>query len=105
MKQAQIKAAPLVLALLAAGVVGGAGVEMLHRSPVNAATQPAIVAPAIAPPAATPVPPVPTASTLPDFPRITERYGPAVVNISVSGTRKTSGNEIDPEAMSDPFEL
>jgi serine protease Do len=53
------------------------------------ATAPAPVAPALA------------AATLPDFPRITERYGPAVVNISVSGTRKASG----PEDLGDPFEL
>jgi serine protease Do len=96
MRQFQIKAAPLVVALLGAGVVGGAGVEALH-SRVNAA--PATVA---APP---PVAPALAAATLPDFPRITERYGPAVVNISVSGTRKTSGVEADPEDMSDPFEL
>jgi serine protease Do len=101
MKLAPVKAAPLVLALLGAGVVGGAGVEALHQG-VHAA-QPAVVA--ANPPAAAPVPPVPAAATLPDFARITERYGPAVVNISVTGTRKTSAMAIDPEELSDPFEL
>jgi serine protease Do len=52
------------------------------------------------PPVAAPVAPVPAASTLPDFARITEKYGPAVVNISVSGMRKASaadlGDEDDP---------
>ena len=98
MAQFKVKAAPLVLALLGAGVIGGAGVEALHGR-VNAA--PATVA---APPMATapaPVAPALAAATLPDFPRITERYGPAVVNISVSGTRKASG----PEDLGDPFEL
>ena len=96
MAQFQVKAAPLVLALLGAGVIGGAGVEALH-SRVNAAPAPvAISAPA-------PVAPALAAATLPDFPRITERYGPAVVNISVSGTRKAMG--VDAEDLSDPFEL
>ncbi|MDP3761032.1 MAG: DegQ family serine endoprotease [Ramlibacter sp.] len=100
MAQSRIKAAPLVLALLGAGVIGGAGVEALH-SRVNAAPA-AVAAPAtVAAPA--PVAPALAAATLPDFPRITERYGPAVVNISVSGTRKAMG--IDPEDASDPFEL
>jgi serine protease Do len=101
MTKAQLKAAPLVLALLGAGVLGGAGVQALHNARANAA--PAIVAPAPATPA--PVAPALAATTLPDFPRITERYGPAVVNISVTGTRKVSGLALDPEAMGDPFEF
>jgi serine protease Do len=42
---------------------------------------------------------------VPDFPLITQRYGPAVVNISVTGTRKAAS--IDPaEAFGgDPFEF
>ena len=42
------------------------------------------------------------ASTLPDFARITERYGPAVVNISVTGMRKDSA---DPEEPNDPLDM
>jgi serine protease Do len=99
MNRPHIKAAPLVLALLGAGVIGGAGVELAHQR-ANAA--PAVVAaPATVAPA--PVAPALAAATLPDFPRITERYGPAVVNISVTGTRK--GVAIDPEEITDPFEL
>lgn len=40
MTQASLKSAPLVLALLAAGVVGGAGVEALHSSRASAAPAP-----------------------------------------------------------------
>ncbi|ROZ64102.1 DegQ family serine endoprotease [Ramlibacter sp. WS9] len=105
MTQAQFKSVPLVLALLGAGVIGGAGVEALHRNAVNAAPT-TVAAPATPTAVATaPVAPALAASTLPDFPRITERYGPAVVNISVSGTRKTSGMEMDAQALGDPFEF
>lgn len=82
MSQTNLRAVPLVVALLGAGVVGGAGVEMLHHAgepahaAVVAAAQPAVVAPAS------------TAPVVPDFPRITQEYGPAVVNVSVSGMRK-----------------
>ena len=102
MAQFQVKAAPLVLALLGAGMVGGAGVEALH-SRVNAA--PATVAATPAATATASVAPALAAATLPDFARITERYGPAVVNISVSGTRKATGMAVDPEELMDPFEL
>jgi serine protease Do len=87
-KLQNMKAAPLVLALLGAGVIGGAGVEALHQ-------QRAIAAPTVmAPPATAPnAPPqvVATPAGVPDFPLITQRYGPAVVNISVTGTRKSTG--------------
>jgi serine protease Do len=88
-----IKAAPLVLALAAAGFGGAVGSELiLHNAHAQGA------------PAAATVPAVPAASTLPDFARITEKYGPAVVNISVSGVRKTAAQ--DPrEGPVDPFEL
>ena len=90
MNKTNLKAAPLVLALLGAGVIGGAGVEALQGSGhAVAATTPATTAPA---------------GAFPDFARITEQYGAAVVNISAIGTRKAS---VDgrPEAFSDPFEL
>ena len=76
----RFRSAPLVLALMAAGIVGGAGVELAHRQPVaQAATQ---AAPATAPATAP--------SRLPDFAQITREQGPAVVNITVSGMRKMS---------------
>ena len=75
----------LVAALLAAGAVGGAGVgafNALHMPASAAISPPALVA---AGPAATPM-------ALPDFSQITERYGPSVVNISVTGTAKVSND-------------
>jgi serine protease Do len=112
MASVQLKTAPLVLALLGAGIVGGAGVEALHRADVKAQTVPVVSAATAAaqPPVGTgpaPVAPALAANTLPDFPRITERYGPAVVNISVTGTRKTSATDDDEEASGamDPFEF
>jgi len=97
MSQTSLKSAPLVLALLAAGVVGGAGVEALHNSRATAAptAQVAALAPAAAPAAPAPVGTI----APPDFSAITARYGPAVVNISVSGNRKTSLDESGPEAF------
>jgi serine protease Do len=92
-----LKSTPLVLALLAAGAVGGAGVEALQT---RAHAQPAATAAAAA--NGTPVAP---AASLPDFTRITELYGPAVVNISVTGTEK-AGALTGPEAFGgDPFEF
>jgi serine protease Do len=100
MSQANLKSTRLVLALLASGVIGGAGVEALHNysGPAHAATLPPM-------PAATVTAPANGGSgvVVPDFPTITKRYGPAVVNISVSGTRKADA--IDPEEALDPFEL
>jgi serine protease Do len=96
MQRLTTKAAPLVLALAAAGFGGAVGNELLlHHA--HAQGTPAAVAPAAAP-----VAPVPAASTLPDFAAITQRFGPAVVNVSVSGVRKASAEDM--EGM-DPFEL
>ncbi|MDP9928768.1 serine protease Do [Variovorax paradoxus] len=81
----------LVVALATAGVIGavGAGAYTSARA-VNAPTNAASVAPA-------------AMVTLPDFSTITSRDGPAVVNISVTGTAKASDAEaaemqgIDPD--------
>jgi serine protease Do len=100
MTQTPLKSAPLVLALVAAGVIGGAGVEILHsQRPVQAATLPPMDVATVPAPSSAQGP----GPTVPDFPRITQRYGPAVVNISVTGTRKSA--QIDPEEALDPFEL
>jgi serine protease Do len=101
MSQTNLRAVPLVLALLGAGVLGGAGVEMLHHgaqaAPVPFA-QPAVVAPA---PAGT----IPQ-GFVPNFPAITQQYGPAVVNISVSGMRKeTEDDDAGAAFNGDPFEF
>ncbi|CDS50464.1 Serine protease [Polaromonas sp. CG9_12] len=73
----------LVAALLAAGAIGGAGVGAFNAlySPASAA---------ISPPAFTAAGPGATSMALPDFSQITERYGPSVVNISVTGITKVS---------------
>jgi len=97
MTQATLRSTPLVLALLAAGAIGGAGVEALevraHAAPVPMTAPAAAGAPAA------------STATMPDFPHITELYGPAVVNISVTGTEKTA-MQIGPEAFNgDPFEF
>ena len=105
MSQAPLKSAPLVLALLAAGVLGGVGVEAMHQRAtaapvpmVSAAAAPATAATSSGAPVGTIAPP--------DFSQITTRYGPAVVNISVSGMRKTAAEESGPGALQgDPFEF
>ncbi|KQP17658.1 DegQ family serine endoprotease [Pseudorhodoferax sp. Leaf267] len=69
-----VKKVRLVLALATAGVIGGAGVSLVQSNHVQAAAPIAM--------AATAAP-----MGLPDFSQITTQYGPAVVNISVTGTR------------------
>jgi serine protease Do len=89
MKSATLNNTGLVLALLAAGAIGGAGVGAFNavHDPANAAVSPpAIVAGSRSNnTAATPM-------ALPDFSQITERYGPSVVNISVTGITKVSND-------------
>lgn len=70
-------------------VTAGAGLG-LHAL-VHAQHAPAVTAAVAAPAAAAPV----QMTGVPDFSQITRRYGPAVVNISVSGTRKVSSEGDD----------
>jgi serine protease Do len=100
MKQLNLKAVPLVLALLGAGVIGGAGVEALHNNRADAAPAP-VTAPASGVTTSTGTPAV----GVPDFARITEQYGPAVVNVSVSGTRKADSEDEGAAFNGDPFEF
>ncbi|MFZ3139876.1 DegQ family serine endoprotease [Polaromonas sp.] len=85
MKSTAFNNTRLVVALLAAGAIGGAGVGAFNAVHTTASA-------AIAPPAliASSVPATPMA--LPDFSQITERYGPSVVNISVTGATKVSND-------------
>ena len=71
----------LVAALLAAGAIGGAGVGAFNTLHLPASA-------AISPPAFVAAAPM----ALPDFSQITERYGPSVVNISVTGTTRASND-------------
>ncbi|WP_367067723.1 DegQ family serine endoprotease [Oryzisolibacter sp. LB2S] len=80
----------LVLALVAAGALGATGAGLITSHEARAQAQLATpVATAVAPAVAGP------AAALPDFSAITQRYGPAVVNISVSGMRNVSDDEGD----------
>ncbi|MDB5963573.1 MAG: DegQ family serine endoprotease, partial [Polaromonas sp.] len=101
MTSAALKNTSLVVALLTAGAIGGAGVGAF-----NAIHAPAIAAPA--PFVANAMGGVSSTAALPDFPQITERYGPAVVNISVTGTSKVSDDAAlaqgdDDGTSGDPF--
>ena len=73
----------LVLALVAAGMLGGAGATWVSASRAHAAASAAITAPSGA------------ALAAPDFTQIVQRYGPAVVNVSVSGIKHVSNDEDD----------
>ncbi|XAH26179.1 DegQ family serine endoprotease [Xylophilus sp. GW821-FHT01B05] len=84
----------LVVALLAAGAIGGAGVSAVEFAHTRAHAQPAPAVLAAAPGASI---------ALPDFSTITKQYGPAVVNISVVGTTKVADNSDDDGTPSDPF--
>lgn len=104
MQTVSLKTSRLVLALVAAGVIGGAGSALVQNHVANAAN---------------PAPPVQATVTVgntqsvvpvavPDFSQITERFGPAVVNISVTGSRKAAASDDDEAAPAarrsdDPF--
>jgi serine protease Do len=74
MNNVSLKSTKLVMALVAAGAIGGASVSLVQTGMAHAA------APIVATVPATPGVPM----TLPDFSQITAQYGPAVVNISVT---------------------
>lgn len=78
----------LVVALASAGLITVAGVGTLLNVRA-AATPPATPITALAAPAV----------ALPDFSAITAQNGPAVVNVSVTGTRKVSADESDGSGM------
>ncbi|MFN3750640.1 MAG: DegQ family serine endoprotease [Thiobacillus sp.] len=84
----------LILALLAAGALGGGGAAWMIGSHAHA-TAPAANAPQAV--AAAPLAPIAGAT---DFTSIVERYGPAVVNISVTGA--ASDNDGDDGAAALP---
>ncbi len=98
MKFAALKNTQLVLALLAAGAIGGAGVGAFNAAhSIATAAAPAAASANAGAGTLAPLPGVPVA--LPDFSQITERYGPAVVNISVTGTTKVRNDS--PAAQGD----
>lgn len=95
--KATLSRTKLLLAIVAAAGIGAAGFAALGPAHALAGSQPAAAATA---------PTVqPAGMAMPDFTGITERSGPAVVNISVTGTTRVSNDAahapgIDPD---DPF--
>lgn len=86
----------LFVALMAAGLLGGAGATFVLEQRAHAVSSPGVTL-AAAPVTSTPAIAGGTSPTGinvggPDFTQITQRYGAAVVNISVSGTRHVSAN-------------
>jgi serine protease Do len=79
MQRSPIRGTPLVLALLTAGAIGAAGVQALQGHDAHA-QQPAAAAQVLGA----------ASAATPDFAQITAAHGPAVVNITVTGTRKAS---------------
>ena len=101
MTSLNLKTTSLVASLLIAGVVGGVGVgafNTLHTQAM-ATTQAEVMS--LSTGRST------LATAPPDFSQITERFGPAVVNISVTGSTKVSdeaaGQDDDAQANADPF--
>jgi serine protease Do len=105
-----MKMKPLAAALVAAGVViaaGGAGAwgigEMLERMPVAASAPGAVAAPAASVAAAAPdaavTPSRPDgAGTAGGYRAIVQAYGPAVVGVTVAGTRHTDAGDLPDDA-------
>jgi serine protease Do len=104
-----ITAKRLTLALIVAGVIGGAvgaiAVEHNNATAAAAAAATAPVAATTAPVAATPAPVAgnPVGVALPDFTQIVSHNGPAVVNVRVVGTTKVSQRQMPQFDEDDPF--
>ncbi len=91
---------PLAWALLGGGLAvvttaGAIDLPWLHK-PTPAAVAPvAAAAAALALPSAAPLPALPPGSA-PNYRAIVQQYGPAVVGVTVEGTRNAEGDEADP---------
>ena len=96
-----MKVKALIAALVAAGVVGTGAAAWRGQLPTAGVNATPVAAAAVAAPAANP-----TATSLPlnGFTELVQKYGPAVVNVSVSGMAKTSGlPEFPGFEQGDPF--
>jgi serine protease Do len=89
MKTKRFVPSRLAMAMLAAGVIGGATATAAITAS-HAQSAPALVEQAQ---------PAAGSGALPSFAQITRQYGPAVVNISVTGTKKVSLADEDPFAQ------
>ena len=118
MQDKSVPAAPAIkrfaLVLATIGVVGAAGAIALKHNQTEGAPQPAGAAPAaltpaaltpaaLAPAALAPAGAAPVMIALPDFTQIVARNGPAVVNISVTGSSRTAFAAPQGEPGDDPF--
>ena len=101
MSESTLKRAALAVAVL--GVIGVGGAAVVKQGNAVAAAPAAVVAQAAAPapaaPVAVPAPPI----ALPDFSVIVAHNGPAVVNISVTGSTKTAYDGGEQGGRADPF--
>ncbi len=104
MNTVSLSSTKLVLALVAAGAMGGAGVSLVQTGMAHAAAPIVTTAPATTGAQSVPM-------ALPDFSQITSQYGPAVVNISVTSVAtdedkaeiaQQQGSQEDPFG-NDPF--
>ena len=91
----------LVIAMASAGVIGAVGAGAYNSARAVSAPQTVSSATTVSDTAAPATLAAPLVS-MPDFSTITSRDGPAVVNISVSGTKKASNEESDAIAGMDP---
>jgi serine protease Do len=100
-----ITAKRLTLALCAAGAIGGAvgAITVNHNNAVASAAVPVAAAPVAAAAPVTPVAGSQSALGLPDFTGIARQHGPAVVNIRVVGSTKTSARGMPQLAPDHPF--
>jgi len=85
----------LILALVAAGALGGTGAGLVMSHQAHAAAWGAV------PAAQTPIVATPGAA-LPSFAQITAQNGPAVVNISVTGTTRASAGDAGDDEEGQP---
>ena len=87
-----------------AAAVAAFGLIAVSVASINYYVRPTLFDAQAAQPAAAATQAAPRAGLLPDFASIVQQYGPAVVNITVSGTRKTgfSGSQED-EGEDNPF--
>jgi serine protease Do len=95
-----------VSALIALGLAGIGALAVNRAAPMIDRAQAAQVAPAVSP---TQQAPRSNAQMVPDFASIAQQYGPAVVNITVTGTHKTGfpgrgGKPEDEDEDQDPFQ-
>ena len=88
METKTLRRSAVALALAAAFALGVSVADHVALHPATAATSPAVAPTPVAQPSASTVP----VAALPDFSGLVEKYGPAVVNISVVQSRKTAAH-------------